>query len=102
MFRLSTISVSITFPLIVLNSIVVVAIFLNREAGVNTEENFHLLFSIINYIGASLSTFVISSTILFGYLLDLTIKQSLLVTLISEIVVLLSIFLSTKDSKNNV
>lgn len=88
LFRLSMLGVSITAPVLALNTILVQSSFdFNRDDV--SEDQFHRLLGSAAFLGTLLSFFVLYVPILLGYFFDLSIKCGIAFVLITQVLMMI-------------
>src|SRR5690554_166152 len=92
-FRLTVLAISITAPLLIVNSIIVLYGVTKDEVEGPDEDGFHRVFAATTYLGSALTIPVVYAAITIGYFFSFTLKQGVFILVIAEAIILITLFL---------
>jgi hypothetical protein len=92
-FRLTTLAISITVPILIVNGIIVLISLINDNKEFQDDNAFHRAIASTIYIGSALTIPVIYIPIIIGYFFNLTLRQGILTFIIAEAILVITFIL---------
>jgi hypothetical protein len=101
LFRLSTLAISITAPVLTINGIIALFGLSTGNEESQNEDVFHRIFTSTIYIGSIITILVIYASIIIGYFFNLKLRQGIFILFIAEIIIFIVLIVPLLlESKN--